>query len=88
MNEPRLQRYHQLYKMGIQIVSGKKDRLRDEIDIENHGKNCTFRPDTEKPKDVVNKEIKAKNDIYGEKSYSNQYNRLKNGRMVNSIIKF
>jgi hypothetical protein len=82
-DEPRLKRFNQLYKMGIQIVSNKKDRQREEIDIEIHGKDCTFKPNIDKPE---TKEIKAVNDIYNEKSYEKQYNRLKNGRMVIGIF--
>lgn len=81
-DEPRMPRYDQLYKMGMQIVSSKKDKLKDDIEVDLYGKDCTFKPNIEKPRDD-SKEYRFENDIYNEKSYELLYSRLKNGRTVN-----
>jgi len=82
--EDRSNRWEKLYKMGIQIITNKKDKPRNDIDQEIHGKECTFKPKMDQ--NLIKEEKKLKNDIYGEKSYDLLYNRLKNGR-VERLIK-
>lgn len=42
------QRIDQLYKKGQTAVQNKKDKTKDELDIEKYGKECTFKPKIEK----------------------------------------
>lgn len=78
-------RIDRLYKMGIQIISNRKDKPRDEIEKEIYGKECTFKPNMTKEQKTVKEEVKFHNDIYTEKSYELLYNRLKNGRVERMI---
>jgi uncharacterized protein with ParB-like and HNH nuclease domain len=41
-------RIDQLYKKGINSIYNKKDKTKDELDVEKHGKECTFKPNLEK----------------------------------------
>jgi len=82
--EDRSNRWEKLHKMGIQIITNKKDKPRNDIDHEIHGKECTFKPkDQHQP---IKEHKKIKNDIYTEKSYELLYSRLKGGR-VERLIK-
>jgi hypothetical protein len=84
--EDRSGRLNKLYKLGIQIVSAKKDRPRDELEIEQNGTECTFKPNTQKSNEIpIKEDPKIQNDIYNEKSYELHYNRLKNGRLERQI---
>jgi len=76
----RSHRWDKLYKMGIQIISNKKDKHRDEIDKDLYEKHCTFQPNMDKTKEPHKDDGKHTNDIYNEKSYELLYSRLKNGR--------
>ena len=42
------QRIDQLYKKGLSSVVNKKDKTKDEIEVERFGKECTFKPNLEK----------------------------------------
>lgn len=72
--------WEKLYKSGLQIVSNKKELSRDEIDVILNGKECSFRPNIDKPIIVDER----KDDIYGD-SYEMHYNRLKNGRTERKV---
>jgi len=65
VEENRAGRIDKLYKMGIQIISNRKDKDKHDIDIELHGKECTFQPNTEKK--FMKEEEKINNDIFNEK---------------------
>jgi hypothetical protein len=82
--DDRSGRWDKLYKTGIQIVSSKKDKPKDVIEVELYGKECTFRPKffSEQP---IKEDSKIQNDIYNEKSYELLYNRLKHGRLERII---
>jgi hypothetical protein len=82
--DDRTDRWDKLYKTGIQIISSKKDKPKDIIEVELYGKECTFRPKiyTEQP---IKEDNKIHNDIYNEKSYELLYNRLKQGRLERYI---
>lgn len=82
--DDRTDRWDKLYKTGIQIISSKKDKSKDIIEVELYGKECTFRPKiyTEQP---IKEDSKIHNDIYNEKSYELLYNRLKKGRLERYI---
>lgn len=67
--------WEKLYKIGLQIITNRKDMPRDDVDVILNGKECSFRPNIEKP--ILSDEIK--DNIYTE-GYEILYNRLKNGR--------
>ncbi len=77
--EDRTGRWDKLYRTGIQIVSSKKDKPKEILEVELHGKECTFRPKF--VSDPIKDDGKIQNDIYNEKSYELLYSRLKNGRL-------
>ena len=81
--EDKSARWDKLYKMGIQIISNKKDKPKSEIEIETYGKECTFKPNI--TKEMVPENDKIQNDIYNEKSYELLYSRLKKGRVQRMI---
>jgi hypothetical protein len=83
-NDTRKGRWDQLYKTGIQIISSRKDKPKDIIEVELYGKECTFRPQLFN--EPVKDDGKIQNDIYNEKSYELLYSRLKNGR-IQRILK-
>lgn len=48
LENSRVPRIEQLYKMGIQIIENKKDRPKHEIEVELYGKECVHQPNTKK----------------------------------------
>lgn len=85
-SDPRKDRWEKLYRIGIQTQANRKDKPKDDLEVELHGQECSFRPDltlTKEPMNESNKRIK--NDIYNEKSYELLYNRIKRGRMERQI---
>ena len=75
----RKNRMFELYEKGTADIKKKKDRKREEIEIEKQIKECTFHPNIKRQ--TKSPETKFHNDIYQEKEYRNLYERLKNGRM-------
>lgn len=41
-------RIDQLYKKGRSNITNKKDKTKDEVELEKHGRECTFKPNLEK----------------------------------------
>ena len=37
-----------LYKTGMVKMNNKKDRTKEEFELEKYGKNCTFKPEIHK----------------------------------------
>jgi hypothetical protein len=85
-HDMRRDRWESLYKIGMQIVSNRKDRRKDDIEAEMYTKECTFKPNLEPSKEMPKISKKIQNDIYNEKSYELLYNRLQNGR-IEKLIK-
>jgi len=73
--------WEKLYKIGVQIVSNRKDVPKENIEVIINGKECSFRPNTEKP---FIAEVDLKENIYDE-SYEILYNRLRNGRTERKV---
>ena len=67
----------EMYEKGTADIKKRKNRTKDEMEVEAQIKECTF-----KPKKINDKipETKFSNDIYKEKQYKQLYQRLKNGR--------
>ena len=78
-------KFEELYEQGKKILQSKKDKPKEEIELEQQRKECTFQPS------IKNNDIKKvpktnfKNDIYNEKEYKNLYERLKHGRLERMV---
>jgi hypothetical protein len=83
--DDKTKRWDKLYKMGIQIISNKKDKPRDVLDQEMYKEFCTFEPNLNKEVKKIKEDPKINNDIYNERSYELLYSRLKNGRIERLI---
>ena len=71
------QRLEMLYKKGTEYLLNKKDKTRNEIEIEKYKSECTFKPETHE----VNYEIFEKNkSIYQDDDLMKFHQRLKKGR--------
>lgn len=81
-NEP--DRLGSLYQKGKQHQRERRDRERDEFDIERYGKDCTFAPNLSEKNEIID-DGRIKNDIYHERSYELLYTRLKNGRLDRAL---
>ena len=80
-----LNRIDELYEQGKQIVQSKRDRTKEEIDIEEQGDECTFQPDIYSLPQEKIPDTKFTNDIYNEKEYKYLYERLKHGRLERMV---
>ncbi|MCQ2818325.1 MAG: hypothetical protein MJ252_13745 [archaeon] len=76
-------RFEELFKKGSEKEKSRKNRTRDDFDMEKYGSECTFTPTFEPP--VEETETKFKNDIFKEKSYQLLYERLRNGKMQREL---
>ena len=76
--ENKKNRMVELYEKGTADIKKRKNKTKDEMEVEAQIKYCTFQP-----KKVTQKipETKFSNDIYKEKEYKKLYQRLKVGRM-------
>ena len=71
------QRIEMLYKKGTEALLNKKDKTRNEIEIEKYHSECTFKPDIHE----VNYDIFDKNkSIFQDDDLMKFHQRLKNGR--------
>ena len=76
--ENKKNRMVELYEKGTADIKKKKNKTKDEMEVEAQYKECTFHPKKIKGKIP---ETKFSNDIYKEKEYKKLYQRLKMGRM-------
>ena len=76
--ENKKNRMVELYEKGTADIKKRKNKTREEMEVESQIKECTFQP--KKITEVI-PEDKYKNDIYKEKQYKKLYERLKFGRM-------
>jgi hypothetical protein len=79
----RKDRFNKLFRQGTQVLSSKKDRNKEDIDLEKNQSECTFKPQLSRIQ--IEDDGKIKNDIYKEKSYELLYSRLENGRVERLI---
>jgi len=82
-NNEKKNRMIELYEKGTADIKKKKDRTKEEIEVEKHKKECTFHPNIKN--DLKIPETKFSNDIYKEKEYKDLYERLKRGRMERKV---
>ena len=77
-SENKKSRMVELYEKGTADIKKRKNKTREEMEVESQIEECTFQP--RKITEVI-PEDKYKNDIYKEKEYKKLYERLKFGRM-------
>ena len=82
-NKDKKNRMVELYEKGTADIKKRKNRTKDEMEIERNYKELTFHPRIQK--EEKNFETKFSNDIYNEKEYRNLYDRLKRGRMERRV---
>ena len=82
-NNEKKNRMVELYEKGTADIKKKKDRTKDEIEIEKQRKDLTFHPNIKVEEKII--ETKFTNDIYKEKEYKMLYERLKKGRMERMV---
>ena len=80
-----LKRFEELYQKGKEKQKSKRDRPKEEIEIEEQGNECTFQPDIYSLSKQKIPETKFTNDIYNEKEYKYLYERLKHGRLERMV---
>ena len=77
--------FDELYEDGIKKLKLKKDKTKDQVELEEHKKEFTFQP---KIKNLDPKKIPKtyfNNDIYNEREYKIKYERLKHGRLERMV---
>ena len=82
-NNEKKNRMVELYEKGTADIKKKKNRTKEEMEVESQIKECTFHPNTKK--DEKNIETRFSNDIYREKEYKDLYERLRKGRMERMV---
>ena len=78
-------RFEELYEEGKNKMKSKRNRPKEEIEIEEQGNECTFTPDIYSLTQQKIPETKFTNDIYNEKEYKYLYERLKHGRLERMV---
>jgi hypothetical protein len=80
--------------MGTQLLTTRRDKPRDEMEIETKGNECTFKPNLEKyllylqirsSNSDASRLDRVNNDIYNDHSYDQFYSRLNNGRIERNL---
>ena len=84
-NSKKNNRFEELYEEGKQKIQLKRDRSKEEIEIEEQGNECTFQPDIYSLSQQKIPETRFSNDIYNEKEYKYLYERLKHGRLERMV---
>ena len=82
-NNAKKDRMVELYEKGTEDIKRRKNRTKEEMEIENQFKELTFHPKIKK--EEKNIETRFSNDIYNEKEYKDLYQRLKRGRMERKV---
>ena len=82
-NNEKKNRMIELYEKGTADIKKKKNRTKDEMEIERQRKELTFHPNIKREEKIP--ETKFTNDIYKEKEYKDLYERLKKGRMERMV---
>ena len=78
-------KFEELYEQGKRILQSKKNKPKEEIELEQQRKECTFQPNI---KNIDFKKVSKynfNNDIYNEKEYKYLYERLKHGRLERMV---
>ena len=77
-------KFEELYEKGKKILQSKKDKPREEIELEQQREECTFQPNI-KNNDLKIPKTNFNNDIYNEKEYKYLYERLRHGRLERMV---
>ena len=75
----------ELYENGIQKLKAKKDKTKEQVELEEQKSEYTFQPKIESLDIKKVPKTKFNNDIYNEKDYQILYNRLKHGRLERMV---
>lgn len=75
--------WSKLHREGLQLKAGRKDKPKEELEVELYGKECTFKPNITKL--VIKNNARHSVNIYNDKSYDFLYNRMKQGRLERFI---
>jgi len=84
-NKRNKKRFEELYEKGKKIIQSKKDKTKEEIELEEQINECTFQPQLYSLTQEQIPETKFSNDIYNEKEYKYLYERLKHGRLERMV---
>ena len=84
-NKRNKKRFEELYEKGKKIIQSKKDKTKEEIELEEQINECTFQPQLYNLTQEQIPETKFSNDIYNEKEYKYLYERLKHGRLERMV---
>lgn len=79
----REQRIDQLYKKGTEFIMGKKNKTKDDYEIEKYGKECTFKPNINE-RDIDGVFERASN-LRKDKDIERFNERMKRGRIEKEI---
>ena len=82
-NNEKKNRMIELYEKGTADIKKKKNKTKEEIEVEKQMEECTFHPNIKNEVKII--ETKFTNDIHKEKEYKNLYERLKKGRMERMV---
>ena len=82
--EEKKNRMIELYEKGTADIKRKKNKTKEEMEVESQIKECTFHPKINKDEEKI-PETKFSNDIYKEKEYKDLYERLRKGRMERMV---
>lgn len=81
-NKNKKNKFEELYEKGKIILQSKKDRTKEEIELEKQKNELTFQPSLAKESIPV---TNFENDIYNEKEYKFLYDRLMHGRLERMV---
>ena len=84
-NSKNKSRFDQLYEHGKKYIQSKKNKSREEIELERQKNECTFQPNIKNLNAQKIPLTKFTNDIYNEKEYKYLYERLKHGRLERMV---
>lgn len=76
LEHSRIDRFENLHKNGTKHIQNKKDRAKEEIEVEKNAKECTHKP-------LITNEIidfNQKTNAFDQSSYHTFFDRLKKGR--------
>ncbi len=72
-----------LFKLGTQSIIQKKDKTRNDYEIEKYGDQCTFKPNINTE---FSHQFESKNYFFNEKELEKFNDRMRKGRIVNLIF--
>ena len=82
INKNKKNKFEELYEKGLKILQSKKDRTKEEVELEKQKNELTFQPSLTKESIPI---TNFTNDIYNEKEYKFLYDRLLYGRLERMV---